>query len=62
MSSQASLSPSFHSGGAVRAWRSIVLPAPRFNPVILAKISAILLITKVLPYHLDLLQALALFS
>jgi hypothetical protein len=62
VSPQASLGPSFHSGGAVRAWRARILPAQSLNPVIHAKISAILLIPKALASDLDLLQALAFFS
>jgi hypothetical protein len=62
VSPQASLGPSFHSGGAIRALRSCVLRALSLSPVIHAKISSILLIPKALLSDLDLLQALAFFS
>jgi hypothetical protein len=44
------------------ALRLCAFQALSLSPVIQAKINAILLITKVLPSHLDLLQALAFFS
>jgi hypothetical protein len=62
VSPQALLGPSFDSGGAIPAMRSFVLQVLSLSPVIHAKISTILLITKVLACHHDLLQALAFFS
>jgi hypothetical protein len=62
VSPQALLGPPSHFGGAIPAMRSFVPQVLSLSPVIHAKISSILLITKVLACHRDLLQALAFFS